>query len=126
MFTISNAGSPGSTLQRNGRSRSPQNSPTGVRASNSPADKYKWTEHDTTDSPPEKKSRRRHVLCVIALIVLFLGVCAGLAVILAYKVFKVGGKYLSPIYGTPDGTLLFQYLPEKKMKQKELEKKSKQ
>ena len=29
-------------------------------------------------------------------------------------------------YGTPDGTFLFQYLPEKKLKQKELEKKSKQ
>ena len=66
------------------------------------------------------------MLCVIALIVLFLGVCAGLVVILAYKVFKVGGKYLSLIYGTPEGTFLFQYLPEKTLKQKELEKKSKQ
>ena len=28
--------------------------------------------------------------------------------------------------GTPEGTFLFQYLPEKKLKQKELEKKSKQ
>ena len=30
------------------------------------------------------------------------------------------------IYGTPEGTFLFQYLPEKKSKQKELERKSKQ
>ena len=30
------------------------------------------------------------------------------------------------LYGTPEGTFLFQYLPEKKLKQKELEKKSKQ
>ena len=29
-------------------------------------------------------------------------------------------------YGTPEGTFLFQYLPEKKSKQKELERKSKQ
>ena len=29
-------------------------------------------------------------------------------------------------YGTPEGTFLFQYLPEKKLKQKELEKKSNQ
>ena len=29
-------------------------------------------------------------------------------------------------YGTPEGTFLFQYLPEKKLKQKELENKSKQ
>lgn len=93
MFTIStaNAGSPGSTLQRNGGS--PKDSPTGVRLSNSPEDKYKWTDNDTTDPAPVKKSRWRRLFCVLALIVLFLGVCAGLAVILAYKVFKVGGKY---------------------------------
>ena len=30
------------------------------------------------------------------------------------------------MYGTPEGTFLFQYLPEKKSKQKELERKSKQ
>ena len=30
------------------------------------------------------------------------------------------------IYGTPEETFLFQYLPEKKSKQKELERKSKQ
>ena len=29
-------------------------------------------------------------------------------------------------YGTPEGTFLFQYLPEKKSKQKELERKPKQ
>ena len=29
-------------------------------------------------------------------------------------------------YGTPEGTFLFQYLPEKKSKLKELERKSKQ
>ena len=29
-------------------------------------------------------------------------------------------------YGTPEGTFLFQYLPEKKLKQEELEKKFKQ
>ena len=33
---------------------------------------------------------------------------------------------ISVLYGTPEGTFLFQYLPEKKLKQKELEKKSKQ
>ena len=33
---------------------------------------------------------------------------------------------LSHRYATPEGTFLFQYLPEKKLKQKELEKKSKQ
>ena len=94
VFTIStaNAGSPESTLKRNGGS--PHNSPTGVRVSNTPADKYKWTENDTTDSAPLKKSRWRHLLCILGLIVLFLGVCAGLAVILAYKVFKVGGKII--------------------------------
>ena len=34
--------------------------------------------------------------------------------------------FFTHLYGTPDGTFLFQYLPEKKLKQKELEKKSKQ
>ena len=34
--------------------------------------------------------------------------------------------YIIVLYGTPEGTFLFQYLPEKKLKQKELEKKSKQ
>ena len=101
VFTIStpHTGSPGSTLHRN--TESSHNSPTGVRTSNSPEDKYKWTESDATDSPPAKKSRRRHVFCIVALIVLFLGVCAGLAVILAYKVFKAGGKFhfLLYIYG---------------------------
>ena len=29
-------------------------------------------------------------------------------------------------YGSPEGTFLFQYLPEKKLKQNELEKKSEQ
>ena len=33
------------------------------------------------------------MFCIVALIVLFLGVCAGLAVILAYKVFKAGGRF---------------------------------
>ena len=36
------------------------------------------------------------------------------------------GKAFGHKYGTPEGTCLFQYLPEKKLKQKELEKKSKQ
>ena len=35
-------------------------------------------------------------------------------------------KHTKENYGTPEGTFLFQYLPEKKLKQKELEKKSKQ
>ena len=35
-------------------------------------------------------------------------------------------KNVSESYGTPEGTFLFQYLPEKKSKQKELERKSKQ
>ena len=35
-------------------------------------------------------------------------------------------EFESVHYGTPEGTFLFQYLPEKKLKQKELEKKSKQ
>ena len=34
--------------------------------------------------------------------------------------------YESGAYGTPEGTFLFQYLPEKKSKLKELERKSKQ
>ena len=34
--------------------------------------------------------------------------------------------HLTEHYGTPEGTFLFQYLPEKKSKQKELERKSKQ
>ena len=34
--------------------------------------------------------------------------------------------YTSLSYGTPEGTFLFQYLPEKKSEQKELERKSKQ
>ena len=55
------------------------------------------------------------------------------------KMFILGGKLsvlLSVLglaeprhtyyYGTLEGTFLFQYLPEKKMKQNELEKKSKQ
>ena len=33
---------------------------------------------------------------------------------------------LTTNYGTREGTFLFQYLPEKKLKQKELERKSKQ
>ena len=32
-------------------------------------------------------------------------------------------KKMSQYYGTPEGTFLFQYLPEKKSKQKELERK---
>ena len=34
--------------------------------------------------------------------------------------------YCTCIYGPPERTFLFQYLPEKKSKQKELERKSKQ
>ena len=34
--------------------------------------------------------------------------------------------YHLQLYGTPEGTFLFQYLQEEKLKQKELEKKSKQ
>ena len=35
-------------------------------------------------------------------------------------------NFLCQSYGTPEGTFLFQYLQEKKLKQKELQKKSKQ
>ena len=45
------------------------------------------------------------------------------------KIFDLtveSNKFSSLLYGTPEGTFLFQYLPEKKSKQKELEKKSKQ
>ena len=92
MSTISppNFGSPGSTLQRNGGS--PHHSPTGVRVSDSPADKYKFNESDTT-APLSLLSRWRRLICILGLIVLFLCVCAGIAVILAYKVFKLGGEY---------------------------------
>ena len=86
----SDFGTPRSTLQRNGGS--PRQSPTGVRVSGSPADKYKF-ESDTTDSAPLKRSRWRHLICILGLILLFLCVCAGIAVILAYKVFKVGSEY---------------------------------
>ena len=42
------------------------------------------------------------------------------------KLSKIGILNGSPAYGTPEGTFLFPYLPEKKSKQKELERKSKQ
>ena len=42
------------------------------------------------------------------------------------RICMFGCNFTWSIYGTPGGTFLFQYLPEKKLKQKKLEKKSKQ
>ena len=64
------------------------------RGSNFSENKYNWNESDNQtnkDNTKTKSSGRR--ICVTVLVCLIvLCICAGIAVILAYKVFDIGGK----------------------------------
>ena len=78
---------------------------------------------------------QREILCILHLFTSFHGVslydiktlggCDKESMLPSRRKFKNANEDCSP-YGTPAGTFLFQYLSEKKSRQKELERKSKQ
>lgn len=107
VFTITNGNVNNDTLSRpqkpsqSPKAESREGTLPGNRGSNFSEDKYKWNDTDTcANTDKKKKAKKSRKICLIVLVILLvlalIGV--GLAVILVYKVFDVGGKLFIYIY----------------------------